>query len=89
MEREAVLNDFRRFEQLDQQMNLSNATRNRDESALVAEAAMGPEVRIMEFSCLDQDDTRPELKKEKELIANLECKICYTQQSSVAVLPCG
>ena len=39
---------------------------------------------------LDAPDTgRPEPKEEKELQVEMECKICYTQVSEIACLPCG
>ena len=38
---------------------------------------------------LDRDDGRPEPKGEGEMMVNFECKICFSQLASVAVLPCG
>ena len=38
---------------------------------------------------LDRDDGRPEPKEEGEMMVNFECKICFSQLASVAVLPCG
>ena len=38
---------------------------------------------------LDTDEKRPEPKTDEELKVKLECKICYTQVASVAILPCG
>ena len=39
---------------------------------------------------LDAPDTgRPEPKADEELQVELECKICYTQISEIACLPCG
>ena len=39
---------------------------------------------------LDATDTgRPEPKPDEELIVQMQCKICYTQLSEVACLPCG
>ena len=38
---------------------------------------------------LDRDDGRPEPKEDAEMMVNMECKICFSQLASVAVLPCG
>ena len=38
---------------------------------------------------LDVDDDRPPPKTAEELKVNLDCKICYTQRSSVVLIPCG
>ena len=38
---------------------------------------------------LDASTTRPEPKGNDELRVQMECKICYTQLSEVACLPCG
>ena len=38
---------------------------------------------------LDADDGRPEPLKEEEMMVKLECKVCFSQIASVAVLPCG
>ncbi len=38
---------------------------------------------------LDRDDGRPEPRSEEEMMVNMECKICFSQLATVAVLPCG
>ena len=38
---------------------------------------------------LDKDDGRPEPVDEKDMMVKMECKICYSQLASVALLPCG
>ncbi len=38
---------------------------------------------------LDRDDGRPEPRSEEQMMVNMECKICFSQLATVAVLPCG
>ena len=38
---------------------------------------------------LDRNDGRPEPRSEADMMVNMECKICFSQLASVAVLPCG
>ena len=39
---------------------------------------------------LDKDDGRPEpITNEDDFLVKMECKICYSQVATVAVLPCG
>ena len=38
---------------------------------------------------LDKDDGRPEPLKDEDMMVKLECKVCFSQLASVAVLPCG
>ena len=38
---------------------------------------------------LDRDDGRPAPKEAAEMMCNMECKICFTQVASIALLPCG
>ena len=38
---------------------------------------------------LDRDDGRPAPRPDGDMMVNMECKICFSQMASVAVLPCG
>ena len=38
---------------------------------------------------LDRNDGRPEPRTTEEMMVNMECKICFAQLATVAVLPCG
>ena len=49
----------------------------------------GDEPRAKGGKGLDKDDGRPKPVEEKDLFVKMECKICYGQLATVAVLPCG
>jgi len=38
---------------------------------------------------LDKDDGRPEPLSEDEMMVKMECKICFAQIATIAMLPCG
>ena len=38
---------------------------------------------------LDKDDGRPEPVNEEDMMVKMECKICFAQVATVALLPCG
>ncbi|MCJ1241827.1 hypothetical protein MMC14_009833 [Varicellaria rhodocarpa] len=42
-----------------------------------------------EAKSLDKDDGRPEPLKDEDMMVKLECKVCFSQLATVAVLPCG
>ena len=44
---------------------------------------------VQPLPSLDNDSTRPEALAEEALMVKLECKICFSQISNHAVLPCG
>ena len=43
----------------------------------------------VEAKGLDKDDGRPEPLKDEDMMVKLECKVCFSQLATVAVLPCG
>ena len=57
--------------------------------ARLRERQAGPEEPGPDRRGLDRDDGRPEALSDAEMTVKMECKICYSQMATVAILPCG